>query len=105
MLQVFSGNGAFDMIADDEACAIGIREDDQTPLFGHGSEQRQLLFVLENAEAGGFENGSIHNLRQGIPVVASLHNNCFPDFNHVLPPKPAAEPEAPAGVRCRQRRF
>ena len=98
MLQVFSGNGAFDVVADDETRPVGIREDDQAPLFRHPAKQRHLLPVLENAEPRRFQNGGIHHLTEGVFVVAPLYHNGLPDFNHCVPPAPTATAAAPAGA-------
>jgi hypothetical protein len=66
MLQILSGDGGLYMVSDDESGTVRIRKDDESPLLGYLTQKSHLLFVLENAEAVGFQARGIDNLRQGI---------------------------------------
>ena len=74
----------FDMIPDYKTGAIGIRKYDEPPLLGDFAQQRQLLLILKQAEAFCFQNGGIHDLRQGIFIVAPLDQNRFFDMHHII---------------------
>ena len=62
MLQVFSLDGAFNMIADHKSRTIGVRKYNEPPLLSYLTQQRQLLLILKQAKALGFQNGGIHDL-------------------------------------------
>ena len=105
MLQIFSRNSTLNMIADHKTGAIGIRKHDESPFFCNPAKKRHLLFILENSKSGGFQNGSIQNLAEGIFIVAALHYNCFLDFNHCGPPAQAAKSAVPEDALDRQKKF
>ena len=80
-----------DEIADDEARAVRIRQDDQAPAFGQGAQQALFLFVVENGEAPGLEDDGVHHLAQGVFVIAPLDDDDLLNPVHSSPPRRCAQ--------------
>ena len=79
------------MIADDEAGAVAVREQNEAPLFGQLPQEAALLRVVEDAEALRFQNDRVHHLAQRVFIVAPLHHDGLPDTQllHLSAPPPA----------------
>ena len=54
------------IVADDKARPVTVREDDDAARFGQAAQQCQALAVVEDAEAGRLENGRVHDLRERV---------------------------------------
>ena len=67
------------MIADHEARAVGVGQQYHAPLLRQAAEIGQLLLIAEHAEAFGGQDHRVHHLRQGVFVVAALHDDGLTD--------------------------
>ena len=89
VLHLLRRDGSLEKIADDEPRAVRVGEDDEPPLPGQPPQQRELLPVLEHAEARRLQDHGVHHLRQGVFVVAALHHDGLADASHVITRRPA----------------
>ena len=67
------------MIADDKARTVRVGQQYHAPLFRQTAEIGQLLLVVEHAEALGGQDHGVHHLRQGVFVIAALHDDDLTD--------------------------
>ena len=86
MLDLRRVDGAAQVVADDKACAVAVREHDDAARLCQTAQQRQPLPVMEDAETGGLENGRVDDLREGIFIIPSLDDDGLADADHAAPP-------------------
>ena len=67
------------MIADNEARAVGIGQQDQAPCLRQTAEIGGLFPVSEHGEAARLDDGGVHRLQQRVLIVAALHHDDLAD--------------------------
>ena len=86
MLHKLWVNAAFDVISYHEARAVGVRQHNKSPRFGHRLQKLPLFSVVEYPEAGGLYDDSIDHLTERVFIVAPLDDYYFPYAVHLLSP-------------------
>ena len=86
MLDLRRVDGTAQVVADDKACAVTVREHDDAARLGQTAQQRQSLPVVEDAETGGLENGRVDDLREGVFIIPPLDDDGLADADHTAPP-------------------
>ena len=80
-------DAALEIVADHKARSVGIGEDNQSARLSQRAQEPALLGILENAEAVGLQNHSVHHLAQGVLVIATFdHDDLFNPLHPSLPP-------------------
>ena len=74
------------MVADHKARPIAVGEHDDAPLLRHTAEHGGLVLILENTESLSWEDEGVHQLGQGVLVVAALDDDRLFDFQHSAHP-------------------
>ena len=82
LLYLVFRQGAFQVVADDKARAVAVRQDDEALLLRQPPQKRQLLLVVEHGKATQCDHGGVHYLAEGVFVVAPLHHDDFLDLSH-----------------------
>ena len=77
VLHMFPRQDAPQMVPDEEARAVAVRQDDEPPGLPIETQQFLQLPVLEDAEAPGLQDHPVHDLQQAVFVIAPLHHQGF----------------------------
>ena len=91
VLHLILGQDAFQMVADDKACAVAVGEDNESLGGGQLTQHLHRVLLLKNLKAIHRNDEGVHHLGQGVLVVPPLHHDGLFDLQHpfrllILPP-------------------